>query len=149
SILTHGFVLSWWSLANILIVIPILVFVQSNDLMYTIHMMNIRNKDLNLLVIFVAIGEELNLTRVGERVGLSQPALSHALSRLREEFGDPLFVRGQRGLVATPKVSVLLPHVRDLLARAEALYGPGEVLDLKSLDRKVVIASTAYFETRT
>ena len=60
--------------------------------------MNIRNKDLNLLAIFVGIGEELNLSRASGRLGLSQPALSHALGRLREQFGDPLFVRGQKGI---------------------------------------------------
>jgi DNA-binding transcriptional LysR family regulator len=110
--------------------------------------MNIRNKDLNLLAIFVGIGEELNLTRASGRLGLSQPALSHALGRLREQFGDPLFVRGQRGLVATPKVSVLLPQIRAFLATAEGLYGPGKILDLANLKRKVIIASTAYFEAR-
>jgi DNA-binding transcriptional LysR family regulator len=110
--------------------------------------MNIRNKDLNLLAVFVGISEELNLSRASGRLGLSQPALSHALSRLRDQFSDPLFVRGQRGLVATPKVSVLLPQVRALLAAAESLYGAGEVMDLAMLNRKVVIASTAYFEAR-
>ena len=111
-------------------------------------MTNIRNKDLNLLAVFVGISEELNLSRTSGRLGLSQPALSHALSRLREQFADPLFVRGQRGLVATPRVGVLLPQVRALLASAENLYGPGEILDLANLDRKVIIASTAYFEAR-
>src|SRR5262245_25075375 len=111
--------------------------------------MNIRNKDLNLLTIFVGISEEMNLSRASKRLGLSQPALSHALSRLRNQFSDPLFVRGQRGLVATPKVAILLPQVRALITAAEKLYGPGEVLDLRKLNRKVVIASTAYFEART
>lgn len=110
--------------------------------------MNIRDKDLNLLAVFVGISEELNLSRASTRLGLSQPALSHALARLREQFGDPLFVRGQRGLVATSRVSLLLPRVRALLAMAEDLYGPGETLDLANLNRKVVIASTAYFEAR-
>src|SRR5450432_2896019 len=109
---------------------------------------NVRNKDLNLLSIFLGIAEELNLSRASDRLGLSQPALSHALARLRDQFGDPLFVRGQRGLVATPRVSVLLPQIRALLGHAEKLYGPGESLDLARLKRKVVIASTAYFETR-
>jgi DNA-binding transcriptional LysR family regulator len=111
--------------------------------------MNIRSKDLNLLAIFVGISEEMNLSRASRRLGLSQPALSHALSRLRHQFSDPLFVRGQRGLVPTPKVAALLPQVRALIAAAENLYGAADVLDLKKIDRKVVIASTAYFEVRT
>jgi DNA-binding transcriptional LysR family regulator len=111
-------------------------------------MTNIRNKDLNLLAVFVGIAEELNLSRASGRLGLSQPALSHALSRLRDQFDDPLFVRSQRGLVATPRVGTLLPKVRALLAMADNLYGPNEVLNLANLNRKVVIASTAYFEAR-
>jgi DNA-binding transcriptional LysR family regulator len=116
--------------------------------MALIHIANIRNKDLNLLAVFVGIAEELNLSRASGRLGLSQPALSHALSRLRDQFDDRLFVRGQRGLVATPRVGTLLPKVRALLAMADDLYGPKEVLNLANLNRKVVIASTAYFETR-
>ena len=111
--------------------------------------MDIRTKDLNLLPVFLVISEELNLSRASARLGLSQPALSHALSRLREQLGDPLFVRGQRGLVATPKVAELLPQIRSFLSMAGALYSPGEALDLAKLNRKVVIASTAYFEART
>jgi DNA-binding transcriptional LysR family regulator len=111
-------------------------------------MLHNKNKDLNLLSILVVIGDELNLSRASERLGLSQPALSHALSRLREQFSDPLFVRGQRGLLATPKVSTLLPQVREVLARAESLYGSESPLDLAKIDRRVVIACTTYFESR-
>jgi len=110
--------------------------------------MNIRTKDLNLLTILLVVGEELNLTRASQRLGLSQPALSHALTRLREQFGDPLFVRGQRGLIATRRLEDLLPEVRGLLERAAALYGGVGELDLAKLERKVVIAATAYFEAR-
>jgi DNA-binding transcriptional LysR family regulator len=111
--------------------------------------MNIRNKDLNLLPVFVAIAEESNLSRASGRLRLSQPALSHALSRLRKQFGDPLFVRGQRGLVATPKVATLLPQVRAALAGMDSLYEPKSLLDLSTLTRTVVIAATEYFEART
>ena len=117
-------------------------------MIYDIYKMNIRTKDLNLLSIFAVIAEELNLTRASERLGLSQPALSHAVGRLREQFGDPLFVRGQRGLIPTPKVAALLPRVRAVLDSAGALYGADGALDLAALNRKVVIASTAYFEAR-
>lgn len=124
------------------------IFAQSNEFIYDIRITNIRTKDLNLLAILLTVGEELNLTRASERLGLSQPALSHALGRLREQFGDPLFVRGQRGLIATPRLEALLPPVRDVLERAGALYESAETLDLASLERTVVIASTAYFEAR-
>jgi DNA-binding transcriptional LysR family regulator len=111
--------------------------------------MNIRAKDLNLLPVFLVIAEELNLSRASERLGLSQPALSHALARLRKNFGDPLFVRGQRGLVATPKVNALVPQVRTLVDKAKSIYSPDSTLDLATLNRRVVIASTSYFEART
>lgn len=107
--------------------------------------MNIRTKDLNLLSLFVTVAEELNLSRASARLGLSQPAMSHALARLRREFDDPLFIRGPRGLVATPRVSELLPNVQQLLAAAELLYSPAE-FNLSKVRRKVVIACTTYFE---
>jgi DNA-binding transcriptional LysR family regulator len=125
-----------------------MIFAQSNDLRYDIRKMNIRTKDLNLLSILLVVGEELNLTKASERLGLSQPALSHALARLREQFGDPLFVRCQRGFIATRRLEELLPQIRALLDQAELLYGGSETLDLARIERKVVIASTAYFEAR-
>jgi DNA-binding transcriptional LysR family regulator len=125
-----------------------LIFSQSNDFIYDILRMNVRTKDLNLLRILLVVGEELSLTKASERLGLSQPALSHALARLREQFDDPLFVRGQRGFIATRRVEDLLPELRGVLDRALALYEGDNELDLAKLERKVVIASTAYFEAR-
>ena len=52
--------------------------------------------DLNLLVVFDALAAEGHATRAAERIGLTQPAVSHALNRLRAIFGDPLFVRLRR-----------------------------------------------------
>ena len=55
--------------------------------------MNLSKVDLNLFIVFDAIYTEANLTRAGQIVGITQPAVSNALSRLRETFNDPLFVR--------------------------------------------------------
>ncbi|HEX2489466.1 MAG TPA: LysR family transcriptional regulator [Blastocatellia bacterium] len=55
--------------------------------------MNLQTVDLNLLVVFEALMEERGVTRAANRVGLSQPAMSNALARLRRTFDDPLFVR--------------------------------------------------------
>ena len=60
--------------------------------------MNLRNVDLNLLVVLDALLNECNVSRAGERIGLSQPAMSAALARLREIFGHPLLVRVGREL---------------------------------------------------
>jgi DNA-binding transcriptional LysR family regulator len=55
-----------------------------------IHVMNLQTVDLNLLVVFEALMEERGVTRAANRVGLSQPAMSNALARLRRTFDDAL-----------------------------------------------------------
>src|SRR5678815_2592765 len=67
--------------------------------------------DLNLLVVFEAIYRSRNVTAAGQTVGLSQPAMSHALGRLRGMFKDPLFVRLPRGLQPTALADELAPPV--------------------------------------
>jgi DNA-binding transcriptional LysR family regulator len=68
--------------------------------------------DLNLLVVFDAILKERNITRAARRVGLSQPAMSSALARLRRTFNDPLFVRTARGMQPTPYAQLLAPPIQ-------------------------------------
>jgi DNA-binding transcriptional LysR family regulator len=66
--------------------------------------------DLNLLRVFVAIWDLRSLTAAGDRLGLTQPAISHALRRLRDRFGDPLFVRvGHRMLPTDAAVQMHEP----------------------------------------
>ena len=72
--------------------------------------------DLNLMVVFEAIYRARNLTAAGESLGLSQPAMSHALSRLRWSFKDPLFVRLPRGLQPTPRAEEIAPALKQGLA---------------------------------
>src|SRR5260370_17382674 len=69
------------------------------------HCMNISNFDLNLLRVFDAMMAERNVTRAAQRVFLSQPAVSHALARLRKEIGDPLFVRAGREMIPTARAT--------------------------------------------
>ncbi len=71
--------------------------------------------DLNLLRVFDAIATEGSVTVAGERIGLSQPAMSNALSRLRQLFDDPLFVRTPRGMRPTPFAQQLALPVREAL----------------------------------
>src|SRR5437660_643842 len=68
--------------------------------------------DLNLLVVFDAVMQERNVTRAGQRINLSQPAMSHALARLRHVLKDGLFIRTPRGMVPTPRAEQLASHVR-------------------------------------
>jgi DNA-binding transcriptional LysR family regulator len=77
--------------------------------------MNLNKVDLNLFVVFDAIYTEANLTRAGQIVGITQPAVSNALARLRETFNDPLFVRTAQGMVPTPMAQNIIGPVRNAL----------------------------------
>jgi DNA-binding transcriptional LysR family regulator len=68
--------------------------------------------DLNLLVVFDAIMMERSVTRAGQRLGLSQPAISHALTRLRHMLRDELFVRSPKGMMPTPRAEQLATPIR-------------------------------------
>ncbi|GDY25235.1 LysR family transcriptional regulator [Agarivorans sp. Toyoura001] len=72
--------------------------------------------DLNLLKVFVILAQELNTRRTAERMNVSQPAISRSLQKLREHFGDELFVRAQHGLIATPKAEQLSLSLPSILA---------------------------------
>jgi DNA-binding transcriptional LysR family regulator len=81
--------------------------------------------DLNLLVVFDAVMQERSVTRAGERIGLSQPAMSHALARLRHTLQDELFVRGPTGMAPTSRAeSIALPVRQALDGLQHALEPP-------------------------
>ena len=73
--------------------------------------MNIYGVNLNLLYVFHALMAERSVTRAAAKVGLSQPAMSNALVRLRTQFSDKLFVRAGRAMVPTPRAFELAPQV--------------------------------------
>ena len=75
-----------------------------------------RRLDLNLVIIFEAIFRCRNLTAAGREIGMSQSAMSHALSRLRASFADPLFVRLPGGLKPTPVAEAIAPSFVEGLA---------------------------------
>ena len=83
--------------------------------------MNLRNVDLNLLVILDALLTERNVSRAGERIGLSQSAMSAALARLREVFHDPLLVRVGRDLALTRNAEDLIVPLKESLGKVEQL----------------------------
>lgn len=78
--------------------------------------------DLGLLTALDVLLETGNVTRAAERLGLSQPAVSRILARLRRDFGDPLLVRAGTGLKRTPRAEALARPVAELLEQARALY---------------------------
>jgi LysR family transcriptional regulator, transcriptional activator of nodD3 and syrA len=85
----------------------------------------VRRFDLNLLVALDALLEERNVSKAAARLGLSQPAMSRALGRLRKSFGDQLLVRGQNGYVPTSRAEDLIAPVRRVLQESRALLEPG------------------------
>jgi DNA-binding transcriptional LysR family regulator len=78
-------------------------------------MFNLRNLDLNLLTVFEAVYELGSVSRAAKRLGLSQPATSHALGRLRDVCRDELFVRGRHGLQPTPVAKGIYPAIAQAL----------------------------------
>jgi DNA-binding transcriptional LysR family regulator len=77
--------------------------------------------DLNLVTALDALLQEKSVTGAARRLGRSPPAVSHALSRLRRQLGDPLLVRAGRAMVLTPRAEELRVRVRDIHAEVEAL----------------------------
>jgi DNA-binding transcriptional LysR family regulator len=82
--------------------------------------MDFHGIDLNLLVAFDALMSERNVTRAATQVGVSQPAMSAALSRLRKLFGDPLFMRSADGLLPTPRARDLSEPIAQALRQIES-----------------------------
>lgn len=80
-------------------------------------MLKLADIDLNLLVVFDLLYQEQNTQRVALRLGITQPAVSHALKRLRLLLSDELFERTSQGLQPTPRASQLHPGIADALAR--------------------------------
>ena len=98
--------------------------------------MDFRRLDLNLLVVFDAVLSERSVTRAAERLALTQPAVSHALSRLRAACGDPIVVRQGHGMVPTPRAVALHPEVRALLARAQRVFSLTSAFDPQTSQRQ-------------
>ncbi|MGX9377936.1 LysR family transcriptional regulator [Pseudomonas sp. JQ36] len=89
------------------------------------HKMNdLRRIDLNLLVVLDALLCEQHVTRAAERLHLSQPAVSHALARLRDLLGDPLLVRAGSTLVPTARALELVAPLAEALAQVQSLLAP-------------------------
>lgn len=89
------------------------------------HEVKLRGVDLNLLTVLGALLRHASVTRAAEELGMSQPAVSRALGRLRGLLGDALLVRGPRGaLLPTPRAQALGPRLAALLAEAAELVAP-------------------------
>jgi DNA-binding transcriptional LysR family regulator len=109
--------------------------------------MNISNIDLNLLVIFKAIYEQRNISKVALNLGLSQPTISHALKRLRETFNDELFIRSKNLMSPTSKANQIGPFVIQKLDELEqGLFENKKWNPLKS-NKTFNLSGTSYDST--
>src|ERR1700730_14547563 len=105
--------------------------------------MNWGGFDLNLLIVFDAVMQERSVTRAGSRVGLSQPAMSHALNRLRHMLKDDLFVRTPQGMVPTPRAEILAQPLRNALSEMQLALEPA-AFDPAASDRRFALAVNNY-----
>src|SRR5438132_10877511 len=105
--------------------------------------MNWRAFDLNLLVVFDGLLREGSVTRAGKRLGMSQPALSHALNRLRYLVKDQLFIRTPTGMVPTPRAEQLALPLRHALAEMQRALEP-ETFVAAQANRRFSIAINNY-----
>ncbi len=97
--------------------------------------------DLNLLVVFEALMREHHVGRAAEQLFLSQSATSHALGRLRDLLGDPLFTRHPRGVEPTSRARALAAPIGDVLAGVRAIVRPETPFDPKQLRRTFRVAA--------
>jgi DNA-binding transcriptional LysR family regulator len=102
--------------------------------------------DLNLMRTFLALMQERNVTRTAQRLGITQPALSNALVRLRATLCDPLFIRERYGMRPTPRAESLAPAIAAALADLDAVILRQQEFDPAVADQQFTIAPNSYVE---
>jgi DNA-binding transcriptional LysR family regulator len=105
---------------------------------------DIRRLDGGLLLVFRELMRQRRTTAVAARLGLSQSAISHALSRLRDLFGDPLFVRKPHGLEPTQRAFALAPRIEALIALAAETVGREQHFDPAQTTRRFRISAPEF-----
>lgn len=108
-------------------------------------MTDLKRIDLNLLVVLDAILNEMNLTRAGEVVGMSQPAVSGALARLRQQFDDELLERKGRKYQLTKVAESLKPAVNEAMLEVRRTFDLLPTFDPATSTRTFYIGATDYF----
>lgn len=106
--------------------------------------MNIEQLDLNLLRVLQCVLAERSATRAAKRLHVTQSAVSNALARLREAFGDPLVVRSARGLSPTPRGRELSPRLDALLGSLRELLSDDQAFDAATTTREFTLACADY-----
>src|SRR6476620_8291602 len=106
-------------------------------------MPNFRTFDLNLLRVFDQVMAERNLTRAAKNLAMTQPAVSNALSRLRDALGDKLVSRSGYGVEPTPRALALWPAVADALRQLEVSLVPGDFVASEATNTFVLAMADA------
>jgi DNA-binding transcriptional LysR family regulator len=109
--------------------------------------MNLKSIDLNLLVYLDVLLRMRNVTRAAESLGISQPAMSNALQRLRTLFSDPLLVRTRNGMSPTERAEQLRPLIRKIVASIEKAVESDKGFDASNADRVFRISVSDYGES--
>ncbi len=109
--------------------------------------MKIKDTDLNLFIAFDVIYTEKNLTKSGQVLGITQPAVSNALARLRDLFNDELFIRTSRGMIPTPVANQLIGDVRNALSLIQNTISVSEKFDPSTAEMtfKISIGDTSEY----
>ena len=100
--------------------------------------MNLKETDLNLFIAFDVIYTEKNLTKAGQVLGITQPAVSNALSRLRELFDDELFIRTSKGMIPTPVANQIINDVRSALSLIQNTISEAESRGVSVMPKPMV-----------
>ncbi len=109
--------------------------------------MNLDHIDLNLLIYLDVLLRERNVTRSASLLGITQPAMSNSLKRLREAFNDPILVRTSDGMMPTERAQQMQSSVRQILASIEQVIEPTTEFDTASSDRVFRIMTSDYGES--
>lgn len=108
------------------------------------NQINLRSVDLNLLTVFNAIYGYGKLTRAADALGMTQPAVSHALRRLRSMFDDPLFSRTKSRMEPTPHAHAIAGTIAGILSDIQNVLEPGLTFDPALADRELRIGLLDY-----
>ncbi|MCX6119387.1 MAG: LysR family transcriptional regulator [Proteobacteria bacterium] len=103
-------------------------------------------QDLNLLRVFASLWRERNVSKAAKLLGLSQPALSHSLSKLRSEMADDVFVRSAKGMTPTPKAEAWAPKVLGALASLESAFSDFQEFTPLMATGRITIVGTDLLE---
>jgi DNA-binding transcriptional LysR family regulator len=107
-----------------------------------VHRMKLEKVDLNLLPILDAILSNESVGKAAAEIGLSKPAASHALARIRTQIGDPILVRAGQRWVLTERAAAIAPRVRAAVHEARALLSADRPFDPKELRREFRVHAT-------